>query len=206
MNNSSSLSPAEQTVTDLAHLAWCALISLRLAQQDGQALSTLTIHSFLLRWLASAQKHRHFPRSVAPDIDNLLRLGRQKGPTAGLHQRLESLWLSYNNPPVQKSDLLRLAQAIEQLKSRGWINSVVSDEEWLPGELWAEYTETMAFLVKKSALIHQFNEDGRQIGPVDFLIVGDRRVVWEVLERCELHYVRKEEHGRWCSITLLSDL
>lgn len=78
--------PPEQTVSDLAHVAWCALVALRLARQDGQALSPLTMHTFLVRWLAGAQKQRRFPRSVAPDIDSLLRLGRMKGPAADLPQ------------------------------------------------------------------------------------------------------------------------
>ncbi|WP_129543268.1 hypothetical protein [Serratia sp. 1D1416] len=107
---------------------------------------------------------------------------------------------------MQQPALLRLTQAIERLKSLGWVNAVVSDEEWLPGELWAEYAETMAFLVKKSALIQQFAEDGRQIGQVDFMVVGDCRVVEEALERCELQYVRKEDHDGWCIIILLSQI
>ena len=93
--------PPEQTVSDLAHLAWCALMALRLAQQEGQALSPLTIHTFLVRWLADVQKQRRFPRSVATDIDSLLRLGRQKGPEAGLLRRLEYLWQSCTEPMMQ---------------------------------------------------------------------------------------------------------
>src|SRR5690606_6761653 len=84
--------PPEESLADLAHFAWCALVGLRLAQQDGQALSPLTIHTFLVRWLADAQKQRRFPRSVASDIDSLLRLGRMKGPAADLQQRLQYLW------------------------------------------------------------------------------------------------------------------
>lgn len=80
--------PPEESLADLAHFAWCALV----ARQDGQALSPLTMHTFLVRWLAGAQKQRRFPRSVAADIDSLLRLGRQKGPAAELQQRLEYLW------------------------------------------------------------------------------------------------------------------
>lgn len=53
----------EQTVADLAHLAWSALVALRLAQRDGQALSPLMAHTFLVRWLATTQKQRRFPRS-----------------------------------------------------------------------------------------------------------------------------------------------
>ncbi|EPA7335171.1 DUF2913 family protein [Escherichia coli O13,129, 135:H26] len=45
-------------------------------------------HSYVF---AGAQKQRRFPRSVAAELDRLLSLGRQKGPAAGLEQRLEYL-------------------------------------------------------------------------------------------------------------------
>ncbi|WP_373226492.1 DUF2913 family protein, partial [Enterobacter cloacae complex sp. ESBL7] len=100
--------PPEESLDDLAHFAWCALVGLRLAQQDGQARSPLAIHTFLVRWLADVQKQRRFPRSVAPDIDSLLRLGRMKGPAADLQQRLQYLWQSCTEPVTQQSDLFRL--------------------------------------------------------------------------------------------------
>lgn len=111
--------PPEESLADLAHFAWCALVGLRLAQQDGQALSPLTTHTFLLRWLAAAQKQRRLPRSVALDIDSLLRLGRQKGLAADLQQRLQYLLDSCSNPVSQQSDLFRLTHAIEYLRSQG---------------------------------------------------------------------------------------
>ncbi|WP_334653119.1 hypothetical protein [Klebsiella michiganensis] len=36
----------EQTVTALADFAWCALIALRIAQQEGQALSPFSMHFY----------------------------------------------------------------------------------------------------------------------------------------------------------------
>lgn len=72
--------PPEQTVADLAHLAWCALVGLRLTQCEGMSHSSLATHSFLLRWLAMAQKQKRFPRTVAADIDSLVVLGRKKAP------------------------------------------------------------------------------------------------------------------------------
>src|SRR5690606_41419378 len=122
--------PPEQTVSDLAHLAWCALMALRLAQQDGQALSPLTIHTFLVRWLADVQKQRRFPRSVATDIDSLLRIGRQKGPAAGLLGRLEYRWNSCSNRVSQQSALIRLTTATDDLKARGWVKERGGEEEW----------------------------------------------------------------------------
>ena len=92
--------PPEESLADLVHFAWCVLVGLRLAQQDGQALSPLTIHTFLLRWFVGAQKQRRFPRSVAVDIDGLFRLGRQKGLAAGLLSLLEYLWHSWHGAGI----------------------------------------------------------------------------------------------------------
>lgn len=105
--------PPEQTVTALAHFAWCALVALRTAQQDGQALSPLSTHAFLLRWLTVAYKQKRFPRAIASDIENLVVLGRQKGPAAGLFSRFEYLWSSCTGPVSVQSDLYRLTYAIE---------------------------------------------------------------------------------------------
>jgi len=195
--------PAEASLADLAHLAWCGLVSVRLAQQDGQALSPLTIHTFLLRWLATAQKQRRFPRSVAGDIDSLLRLGRQKGQAAGLLKRLEYLHQSCTEPLAQQSDLFRLTHAIEYLRAQGWVNAVVTDEEWVPGSLYAEYADVSALLVRKSELQRHFTEQGQQSAPVDFLVAGDSRVVGDALDARELRYTRGEQQAGWCLLSLM---
>jgi len=168
----------DQTVTDLAHLAWCALVALRLTQRDGQSLSPLMAHTFLVRWLATAQKQRLFPRNVADDIESLLRLGRQKGPAAGLQKRLEYLYESCSIPVTHQSDLLRLTYAIGALKTQGWINVTVMDDEWDIPVLLAEYDDVSALLVKKSELIRCFMEDGRLIDSVAFIVQGDHKIAY----------------------------
>lgn len=189
-----SLSP-EQTVADLAHLAWCSLVALHLAQQEGKAQSPLTIHTFLLGWLACAQKQRRFPRSVAPDIDSLLRLGRQKGPAAGLHQRLDYLWQSCNQPVAQQSELFRLTYAIESLKAQGWINAVVTDDEWVSPVLLAEYADVSVLLVRKSELARNFSEAGQLLCAVDFLVTGDSNVIGDEFTRQGLHFMLTPWYG-----------
>ena len=174
---SSPALPPEQTVNDLAHLAWCALIALRLTQRDGQATSPLMSHTFLLRWLATAQKQRRFPRSVASDIESLLRLGRQKGPAAGLLSRLEYLYGSCSSPVSRQSDLFRLTYAIEALKAQGWINAAIQDDEWDIPTLLAEYADASALLVKKSELVHCFTEDGQLVVPLVFAVKGESQPV-----------------------------
>ncbi|EOC9631795.1 DUF2913 family protein [Enterobacter ludwigii] len=203
MKKTDNTLPPEQTVSDLAHLAWCALIALRLARLEEQALSPLTAHTFLLRWLAGAQKQRRFPRCVAADIDSLLRLGRQKGPAADLPQRLQYLWHSCTEPVSQQSALFRLTHAIEHLKLQGWVNAVVTDEEWVPESLYTEYENTSALLVRKSELQRCFNEQGLQSAPVEFVVVGEARVAGDAFDARELRYVMREQHVTWCILVLM---
>lgn len=172
---------AEQTVADLAHLSWCALMALHFAWQDGQALSPLSTHTFLLRWLAVAQKQRRFPKSVAGDIDTLLTLGRKNGPGAGLHARFGDLFDTCSQPVAQQSALHRLTYAIEKLKTLGWVNAVVEDDEWNSDALAVEYKDISALLVRKSDLQHHFSEQGRLLAPAYMLVIGDPGVVVEVL-------------------------
>ena len=151
MKNTHDTLPPEQTVKALAHFAWCSLVALRTAQQDGQALSPLSTHAFLLHWLTVAYKQKRFPRAIASDIEGLLTLGRNKGLAASLFSRLEYLWSSCTGPVSAQSDLYRLTYAIEQLKSQGWITAVVSDGEWDNDALLVqEYSDTDALLVRKS--------------------------------------------------------
>ena len=201
-NGQTTLLP-EESLADLAHFAWCALVGLRLAQQDGQARSPLTIHTFLVRWLADAQKQRRFPRSVAPDIDSLLRLGRQKGPAADLQQRLQYLWHSCTEPVSQQSDLFRLTHAIEHLRSQGWVNAVVADEEWVPEILYTEYANISALLVRKSELQCHFNEQGQQTAPVESVVAGEVRVVGEAFDARELRYALGKQRAGGCLLTLV---
>lgn len=205
MKNSYSPLPPEQSIADLAHFSWCALVALRTAQQDGQALSPLGIHAFLVRWLATAQKQRRFPRTVATDIDSLLRLGRQKGPAAGLSQRLEYLLQSCTEPVNEQSDLFRLTHAIEHLRSQGWVNAVVTDDEWNAETLFAEYAGESALLVRKSELQRHYTEQGQQSAPVAFMVVGDTRVVGDVFDSRALRYAIREPHTGGCTLVLIPD-
>lgn len=89
----------------LAHFAWCALVALRTAQQDGQALSPLSTHAFLMRWLTVAYKQKRFPRSVASDMEGLMTLGRNNWLASCLFNRLEYLWTSCTGLVSAQSDL-----------------------------------------------------------------------------------------------------
>ncbi|UIA90997.1 DUF2913 family protein [Erwinia tracheiphila] len=53
---------------ELAHLAWCLLVAVKLSQKQGKIRTDLQIHMFIMQWLTTAQKRKLFPRSVAQDI------------------------------------------------------------------------------------------------------------------------------------------
>lgn len=183
MKKSHDTLPPEQAVTALAHFAWCALVALRTAQQDGQALSPLSAHTFLLRWLMVAYKQKRFSRAIGSDIESLVILGRQKGLAASLFSRLEYLWSSCTGPVSAQSDLYRLTYALERLKSQGWVNAVVSDEDWDNEALLVqEYSDTNALLVRKSALTGGFSDEGELVAPVEFLVMGNLSACKEIFQ------------------------
>ncbi|HEJ0329031.1 DUF2913 family protein [Serratia marcescens] len=187
--------PPEQTVAELAHFAWCALVALRTAQQDGLTLSPLSTHAFLLRWLTVVYKQKRFPRAIASDIEGLLALGRKQGLAASLLHRLEYLWSSCSGPVTAQSDLYRLTYAIEQLKSLGWVNAAVSDEDWDNEALLVqEYSDTDALLVRKSALTGGFSNEGKLVAPVEFLAAGDLSACVAVFQNYALPAVIQESN------------
>ncbi|QLK60055.1 DUF2913 family protein [Enterobacteriaceae bacterium Kacie_13] len=129
-----------------------------------------------------AQKQKRFPRTVAPDIAGLLALGRNKGIAASLLNRLEYLWGSCIAPVPIQSDLYRLTFAIEQLKSQGWANAAVSDDDWDQDALAEEYDDSAALLVKKSALTRGFSDDGKLVELVEFRVLGDMSACMEAFQ------------------------
>lgn len=95
------------------HLAWCALVALVLARQNGDALSPAQENLFLTRWLAAALKQRRFSRDVTPDLEWLLKQGRQLGVGAKLAGKLDYLWRSCSRELAEQNDLFRLTYALE---------------------------------------------------------------------------------------------
>ena len=81
------------------HLAWCALVALALARQNGDVLSPAQENLFLTRWLATALKQRRFrvmlPRyRVASETGTSAGRQREAGqqaelPLAFLHWRVD---------------------------------------------------------------------------------------------------------------------
>lgn len=95
------------------HLAWCGLIALALARQDGGVRSAAQANLFLTRWLATALKQRRFPREVSQDISWLLAQGRRHGIKARLPEKMDYLWRSCSGELSEQNDLFRLTYALK---------------------------------------------------------------------------------------------
>lgn len=197
MKTTSTAVPPSQSLTDLAHLAWCGLVALKLARQEGQATSPMMTHTFLNRWLAAAQKQKRFPKTVALDIASLLELARRKGPAANLEKRLDYLWQSCTEPLEGQSDLFRLTYVIEKLRVENWLNAVVTDSEWGTQTLLDEYQGARALLVRKSELHAQFTNEGSLTGEITFLLKGDNEYAAALFQQHGLNIVISNHVEDW---------
>lgn len=192
-----SADPAD-TTTDLSHLAFCALAALALERQSGGASTPYAETLFLIRWLATAQKQKRFPKSVPIDIRWLLERARKHGAAAKLRQLLEYLWNSCSGNITEQSDLFRLTYATETLKQQGWDSAVMNSREWREDVLPATGVAN-GFYVEKTALNAAYNNDGRHCRPVDLRVLGDVQALVDVLhqyaietriQETALHYTR----------------
>ncbi|MFW5393212.1 DUF2913 family protein [Yersinia sp. 2544 StPb PI] len=185
LNNIETDSP-EDTTSALSHLAFCALLALGIARQDGMAGTPYAENLFLIRWLATAHKQKRFPKSVAIDIIWLLERGRKHGAAGKLRQHLEYLWRSCSGNMAAQSDLFRLTYATETLRDQGWDNYVMDSREWKSGTVPTP-SQDNGFYVEKSTLNAAFTADGHHLHPVPFRIIGDTMIFIQVMAEYSLH-------------------
>jgi len=158
---------------NVSHLAWCGLISLHTARQDGVVNSPAQDNLFLTRWLATAEKQRRFGRELASDISWLLREGRGKGLRADLPGKLDYLWRAGNGNLLAQNDLFRLQHALHAVKLTGWIYMVLAESEW-SGRRQLRLSPTVSGIyLERRALDAGFDEHGRQRIPLPVRITGE---------------------------------
>ncbi len=166
------------------HLAWCALVALALARQDGGVLSPAQENLFVTRWLATALKQRRFSRDVTPDIEWLLKQGRQFGVGAKLSSKLNYLWRSCTGELSEQNDLFRLTYALETAKDMLWNYRLLSDREW-SGRYAVELSAGVnGIYLSRTSLDVAFDENGRQINPLTARLTGSVAGVMTLFNRC----------------------
>ncbi|MEN4806639.1 DUF2913 family protein [Pantoea agglomerans] len=168
------------------HLAWCALaaLALALARQDGTVSSAAQENIFLIRWLATALKQRRFSREVAPDIEWLLKQGRQYGVAAKLAGKLDYLWCSCTGKLSQQNDLFRLTYALEMAKDMCWAYQLFSDREWSGRHAAVLSAGVNGIYLSRSSVDAAFDDGGQQVAPVMARLTGRVQGLETLLNRC----------------------
>ncbi|HAT1681586.1 TPA: DUF2913 family protein [Klebsiella oxytoca] len=179
---------------DLAHLAWCLLVALRLAQQEGRAVTALQQHLFIMNWLSTAQKRKLFPKTVARDILWLLTQGRQHGSDARLVRKVDFIWRTSRNILEQQSALFRFAYFTETLKSAGWQDYLLSETEWVAYS--RKETVRQAIYTPQAQLPLSFSELGELTAPLELRLTGDTEGILPLLTQyCLRAEQRPDEQG-----------
>lgn len=166
------------------HLAWCALVALALARQNGDVRSPAQENLFLTRWLATALKQRRFSRDVAPDIGWLLKQGRQQGISANLTSKLSYLWRSCTGELSEQNDLFRLTYALETAKDMHWQYRLLSDREWTGRYAVVLSAGVNGIYLSQTNLDAAFDDDGRQINLLTARLTGNVAGVMKLFNRC----------------------
>lgn len=194
-DNTLDIATSADTTAALSHLAFCALVALGLARQDGIAVSPAAENLFLIRWLATAQKQKRFPRRVAIDIRWMLERGRKYGIAGKLHQHLDYLWRSCSGNLADQSDLFRLTYATETLKDQGWENVVLDAREWREGVNPIAPGDS-GYYVDKATLNAAYDEGGNHLTPFDVRVVGNMDVFIDVMHQCGINaYITHPDTG-----------
>ncbi|MEN4931759.1 DUF2913 family protein [Erwinia billingiae] len=167
-----------------AHLAWCAMVALQLAKDDGQVRSESQENLFLTRWLSTALKQHRFPRDVAPDIEWLLKQGRTLGARAKILHKLDYLWRSCSGELSEQNDLFRLTYALETAKEMRWIFRLLTDREWTGRNAIPVNSSVNAIYLSRSSLDAAFDDDGHQIRPLMTRATGCAEGRKQLLDRC----------------------
>lgn len=166
------------------HLAWCALVALALARQDGGVLSPAQENLFIIRWLAAALKQRRFSRDVTPDIEWLLKQGRQLGVGAKLASKLDYLWRSCTGELSEQNDLFRLTYALETAKDMQWNYRLLGDREWSGRNAVELSAGVNGIYLSRTSLDVAFDDNGRQINPLIARLTGNVEGVVVLFNRC----------------------
>ncbi|ECS9353697.1 hypothetical protein DMH97_24080 [Salmonella enterica] len=163
------------------HLAWCALVALALAKQNGDVLSPAQENLFLTRWLAAALKQRRFSRDVTPDLKWLLKQGCQ------LAGKLDYLWRSCSGELAEQNDLFRLTYALETVKDMSWTYRLLNDREWSGRYAVALNGAVNGVYLSRSNLDVAFDDNGYQVNPLMAQLTGNVGGVMKLLNRCGWH-------------------
>ncbi|KLP46319.1 DUF2913 family protein [Enterobacter ludwigii] len=198
-----TLTLPERPTEDLGHLAWCILVAVGLAREEGKVLSGLQTHMFIMQWLLTAQKRKLFPRTLAPDIIWLQEQGKRYGSSARLYSKVEYIWLASSGGLTQQSTLFRFTYMIDTLRTMGWKDILLSAKEWAAGGTPAG--NVCAIYTPKDELHKSFTDKGELMKPMELRLTGDIGGIPALLAQCHLNAERLPDDDGYVVYQLLPE-
>lgn len=162
-----------RSVEKTGHLAWCALVALMTAREDGRVITETQENLFILRWFTQARKQRRFSRDVATDIDWIISQGNKQGVHARLRHKLQYLQDACSGRIAEQTDMFRFTCAMETAQSHGWVYCFLDEREWCGKNQRRISAAVNGIYLLTSSLDVSFNDDGLQLHPVPARITGE---------------------------------
>lgn len=77
----------------ITNMSWCGLVSLAIAQENGECgFNAMHENRFLSKWLDVAYKQKRFSKTIAVDLEHLIRIAKSKWQFAKLKELLIELY------------------------------------------------------------------------------------------------------------------
>ncbi|MEG6138934.1 DUF2913 family protein [Enterobacter kobei] len=185
---------------ELAHLAWCIIVAVRLAGREGKICSPLQEHLFVMQWLATAIRRKLFSRTLAPDLAWLQAQGKQYGVNARLVSKIEYIWLSSSGEFTRQSTLFRFTCMIDTLRTMGWRDYLLTEKDWNSG--WTAKGLVPTIYTPRERLHACFSESGELLQPLPLRFTGDAEGVFPLLAQCRLQTERLPDAGGCVMLSL----
>ncbi|SQD10940.1 Uncharacterised protein [Citrobacter freundii] len=167
------------------HLAWCALVALALARQEGWRSLAGTGKSLSHPLAGDCAEATAFPpgdksgHRVA--VETEAPAGRQR--EAGQQAELTS-GVPAPASLSEQNDLFRLTYALETAKDMHWNYRLLSDREWSGRNAVALSAGVNGIYLSRANLDVAFDDSGRQINPLTARLTGNVVGVMKVFNRC----------------------
>lgn len=122
---------------------------------------------------------------MAPDIEWLLKQGRQYGLGAKLAGKLDYLWRSCTGELSRQNNLFRLTYVLEMAKDICWAYRLFSDREWSGRHAAVLNAGVNGIYLSRSSLDAAFDDGGQQVAQVMARLTGSVQGLETLLNRCE---------------------
>lgn len=167
---------------ELAHMCWCLLVAVKMARRAGKIASDLQEHLLIMQWLANAQKRHLFPKIVANDIVWFIAQGKKYGYGAKLYNKVEYIYRSRSGALTEKSALFRFTYLVETLKTMGWLDYLLSPQEW---KNYRKASSAASAIYTPKALLHaSFDGAGELVKPLPLRFTGDISGLPRLIDEC----------------------